>query len=243
MKLHKIGIMSLFIFIQSAAIQNSFNNIYDLLTIDEMQKTTRLNTEDLNRIFEFIKRQQNIHLHSWSLSYSLLPDLINKMKFKKGCEIGTAFGTHSEFILQNTNVDTLYSVDPYRHFSKGEFNDPMNLNQDYFDVLYEMVKKRLATFLHRSILIRATSMEAYTKIKNNELDFVYIDGNHSYKSVKEDLETWYEKVRPGGLISGDDYGHPEFPGVKQAVDEFFKNKNLELHRSTIVKEFYWAIKF
>jgi predicted O-methyltransferase YrrM len=58
-------------------------------------------------------------------------------------------------------------------------------------------------------------------------DFIYIDGNHSYDAVKDDLTKWYPKLKKGGLIAGDDYSklaeeklfNYNF-GVKRAVDEF-----------------------
>jgi hypothetical protein len=42
-------------------------------------------------------------------------------------------------------------------------------------------------------------------IKNESLDFVYIDANHKYDAVKKDLELWYPKVRKGGVFAGHDY--------------------------------------
>ena len=62
------------------------------------------------------------------------------------------------------------------------------------------------------------------KIKEyRRTDFVYIDGNHDYEFVLKDLETWFTKVKPGGIIFGDDYLRPY--GVSKAVNEFsFKYK-------------------
>ena len=48
-----------------------------------------------------------------------------------------------------------------------------------------------------------------------------LDAGHSYEDVKNDINIWYKKVKPGGVISGDDYGGTFFPGVTQAADEFF----------------------
>ena len=59
------------------------------------------------------------------------------------------------------------------------------------------------------------------------LDWVYIDGNHTYEFVLEDLRSWYPKVRPGGLVVGDDYDRPDAwwnDGVTKAVTEFTKTE-------------------
>jgi predicted O-methyltransferase YrrM len=60
----------------------------------------------------------------------------------------------------------------------------------------------------------------YENFKNESIDFLFVDGDHRYKSVKEDLKLWFPKIKPGGIISGHDYNEPSC-GVRQAVDEFF----------------------
>jgi predicted O-methyltransferase YrrM len=62
------------------------------------------------------------------------------------------------------------------------------------------------------------------------LDFVYIDGDHSYEGVKIDLEISLRKLKPGGLITGDDYGPGNWwqGGVKRAVDEFGWHESVTL---------------
>ena len=49
-------------------------------------------------------------------------------------------------------------------------------------------------------------------------DLVFIDGDHSEEGVREDLEHWLPKMRPGGVLGGHDYGNPQYPGVARAVD-------------------------
>jgi hypothetical protein len=66
-------------------------------------------------------------------------------------------------------------------------------------------------------------MQAVTKFADNSLDFVYLDGNHTYDFVKQDLNAWYNKVKVGGILAGHDY---PLKSVKQAVDEFCKDKKL-----------------
>jgi hypothetical protein len=71
--------------------------------------------------------------------------------------------------------------------------------------------------------LRETSLSASTHFKDASLDFVFIDADHSYESVKADIDAWLPKVRHGGILAGHDYGAPLWPGVKQAVDERFPN--------------------
>lgn len=68
--------------------------------------------------------------------------------------------------------------------------------------------------------IVATSEQAALVIPS-DYDMVFLDAMHTYENVKADLERWWPRIRPGGLLVCHDYGHDHFPGVKQAVDERF----------------------
>jgi len=174
----------------------------------------------MGNIKDIINKYKSEAENCWSQSYSPFSKVINSFSFKIGVEIGVAFGGHSEYILQNTSVDNLYGVDPYLHIEN--YKDPMNLPQDQFDELYNFTVNRLSNYNNRYKHIRKKSCDAVIEFNNNELDFVYIDADHSYNGVFNDLCLWFCKVREGGIIGGHDYEHPNFPGVKQAIDEFFR---------------------
>jgi predicted O-methyltransferase YrrM len=69
--------------------------------------------------------------------------------------------------------------------------------------------------------IRKQSVEASQDFQDNSCDVVYIDMQHTYEAVKEDLNAWYPKVKAGGYIAGHDAHHP---GVSRAIKEFFGNQ-------------------
>lgn len=163
---------------------------------------------------------------TWGLGYGHFSKILNNFNLKTGIEIGVAFGGHAEAILKNTNVEKLYGVDPYEH-TIG-YNDPMNYPQIEFDELYKLTLKRLSKFGNRYKHIRKYSCEAVDLVPD-ESDFVYIDADHSYFGVWNDLCTWFPKIRTGGIIGGHDYMHTNFPGVKKAIDEFFRRFGWEVH--------------
>jgi predicted O-methyltransferase YrrM len=68
--------------------------------------------------------------------------------------------------------------------------------------------------------MRKMSMEAVEEFEKESLDFVFIDSNHSFDYVMEDLIEWSKRVRKGGIISGDDYFHFRKAGVIEAVDTY-----------------------
>ena len=65
--------------------------------------------------------------------------------------------------------------------------------------------------------MRMDSVEAAKRVEDGSLDFVFIDGDHSYDGCKRDIAAWTPKVKLGGWIGGHDYS--ERWGVKRAVDE------------------------
>lgn len=155
--------------------------------------------------------------------YHIFPNLINRYNLKRGCEIGVATGGHSYAMLKNSIVRRLYSVDSYSPDYFTEF-----AAKGVLDLYFLHVKIRLEQFGNRSEMIRMTSADAAKLFKNNELDFVFIDADHSYESAKEDITLWYRKVRSGGIIGGDDYA-THWPGVPKAVDEFFGKLGLKIN--------------
>jgi predicted O-methyltransferase YrrM len=115
-----------------------------------------------------------------------------------GVEVGTAHGFNALKILKHWKGE-LKCVDIWA-----------------WDSDYEIAIKNLGF----ERCIRKSSVEAITDFKNESLDWVYIDADHSYKSVLNDLIIWRSKVRQGGIISGHDYVNAFNYGVIQAVNEF-----------------------
>jgi predicted O-methyltransferase YrrM len=71
-------------------------------------------------------------------------------------------------------------------------------------------------------IMKMESFAASKRIGNNELDFVFIDADHTYEKVREDIRAWWPTVKKNGILCGHDYGSPNKKwGVKKAVDEIF----------------------
>lgn len=101
----------------------------------------------------------------------------------------------------------------------------------------EDFKEAKKLLLPEAILIKGYSKEIAGTIEDESLDFVYIDADHHYENVKADINSWYCKVRTGGIISGHDYcRYLNHFGVIEAVDEFCKNHGYEIKLTT---DDYW----
>ena len=146
-------------------------------------------------------------------------------KFSTGAEIGVWRGAFSQEILARCQPRALHLVDPWlfdpsfprRWYGGGEAKSQSDMDAIYGSVVARF-RSRPEVSVHRS-----PSHEAATAFPDHSLDWVYIDGDHSYEAVRRDLADWSAKVKPGGLIVGDDYEWKDESGacsVKRAVDEF-----------------------
>lgn len=151
-------------------------------------------------------------------------DLVKSLKLKgNGIEIGVQQGKFSKRILENSDLH-LYLVDAWRN--QSDYNDSANV----CDVahLAKMITTiaSLQEYEGRFTVIREFSSRAAKMFANNFFDFIYIDANHSYQEVKNDIKNWFPKLKCGGTIAGHDYVKDDSVfQVKKAVDEFF-GKNI-----------------
>lgn len=86
------------------------------------------------------------------------------------------------------------------------------------DDLYNKFIKNMEPVKDTFTAIREDSTKAADLYTDNSLDFIFLDADHSYESVKRDITAWLPKVKSGGILAGDDY-HPNFPGTMAAVNE------------------------
>jgi hypothetical protein len=74
--------------------------------------------------------------------------------------------------------------------------------------------------------LKMPSEQAASLFEDGTLDFVFLDADHRYEAVRRDLEVWFPKIKRRGVLGGHDYLHPDFPGVRRAADEFFREQGL-----------------
>lgn len=150
-----------------------------------------------------------------------------------GAEVGVHLGEFSSTILTIARPTLLYLIDPWKYFPDPAHKEAMyggerDIQKD-MDGRYEGVLKKF----HREIssgvvkVYREFSVEAARLIGHEELDYVYIDADHSYEGVSQDLKSFFPKVKKGGLIFGDDYSLGGWwkDGVVRAFNEFVAETN------------------
>lgn len=127
-----------------------------------------------------------------------MPQFFKEYGFQIGAEIGVFKGEFTEKFCQAELI--MYAIDPWMAY-KGAGRTEQK--QEKQDAQYEETVKRLEQYDCR--ILRKTSMEALKYVNDGELDFVYLDGDHSFRHIAADLVEWSKKVRKGGIVAGHDY--------------------------------------
>lgn len=151
-----------------------------------------------------------------------LAKLFAELKFTTGVEIGTDQGEYAEVLSKTIPNLKLYCVDPWKTEAYEQGYQPESFEgQEYFDKRLNDTMKRLEGF--NCTIVRKTSMEAVNTFADNSFDFVYIDGNHDFLNVTQDIHYWTKKVRKGGIVSGHDfvrYPSRKFNHVQRVVNAY-----------------------
>jgi predicted O-methyltransferase YrrM len=141
-------------------------------------------------------------------------------------EIGSYFGASTCFIAEalNTKPDgKLLCIDTWG-------NDAMSEGKKD---TFETFLKNTVKYKHKIKTIRCKSNEAISEIKNT-IDLLFIDGDHAYSGVTEDINNYLPKLNNGALIIFHDYGAE---GVRRAIHE-------RIHpiakKYASLKNMYWA---
>lgn len=141
-----------------------------------------------------------------------LAALFAELGFVRGVEVGVERGFYSEVLCRANPGLMLWCVDPWETYTG--YRDYVTAEKVYS--FYEDAKQRLKPYGCR--LVRKFSMDAVKEFENRSLDFVYIDGNHQFEFVAQDIGFWARKVRRGGIISGHDFIRRKAPTATHVVE-------------------------
>lgn len=166
-----------------------------------------------------------------------LAALFAELGFNQGAEIGVAEGNYSEVLLRANPQLELTLVDPWTRYSD---NPRAHSDEHQQFSLNETKRKTQGYNVH---IIQDYSMNAVRDVPLGSLDFVYIDGHHSFDYVVCDLVEWSKRVRSGGIIAGDDYYAMKWGGVVEAVQAYTSAHSINpwficnAHKSV---DFFWV---
>lgn len=142
-------------------------------------------------------------------------------------EIGVAEGNFSEDMLKwPIKPRKVYMVDRWKSV-RSQKGDAAH-SQHWHDKNLATVLARTAIYGSRAIVLRGDSIVVCNQVPDKSLALVYIDGDHSYRGVMDDIWAWGQKVIDGGVMAFHDYEAPQY-GVKRAVQDFCKPRGIKVH--------------
>lgn len=128
-----------------------------------------------------------------------LARLFGSLGCKTGAEIGVETGNFSEVICRANPAGRLICVDPWTPY-RG-YRD--HVGAEKLEGFYETTKARLAPY--NVTFCREFSLDAAQLVPNGSLDYVFLDANHDFQHIAEDMCAWIPKVDVGGIIAGHDF--------------------------------------
>lgn len=148
--------------------------------------------------------------------------MINKLDspVREGTEVGVWLGRNSRVLLNQFPELVLNLVDCY----DDKLLEPALQSRFGAGKAERIAHRILRDYEDRCRWFKQQSIKAAKRVQDASQDFVFIDANHDYESVRDDIEAWMTKVRPGGLLCGHDYNSVYFEGCVRAVDEAFGNR-------------------
>ena len=162
--------------------------------------------------------------------YETLVALIKKNNYQSYVEIGLGCGKTIRYLVKNIIEPNFkfHGIDPYEKYdelhTKG-LRHPESFFKENMKELINTVKD------DRFIFYNEYSHNMVQHFENDSIDIVFIDGNHTYKYVLQDMKDWYSVVRIGGILAGHDYyplgKNHSYRQVGEAVEQFCKNNNIE----------------
>ncbi len=164
-----------------------------------------------------------------------------------GVEVGVHRGIFAKTLLLSWN-GFLNLVDPY--YSDYDSEEIAEVRGDRSNDLRE-TRISIHPHLSRCRLILQSSVDASKMFENESLCFVYVDACHQYKDTKEDIETWWPKIKKGGILAGHDIisrdGESKTSGwgryVQPAVFEFALEHDLTVFLVTEKDGLPWSYYF
>lgn len=165
-------------------------------------------------------------------SRDTLGKIYQEAGFTVGAEIGVKKGDYSEIICKQVPDLTYYCV-------------------DMWDLVEDKYQHRRRRYLRKAQqvlspynvkFIKKKSLDAVKDFEDRSLDFVYIDADHTFDNVVQDIIQWSAKVKHGGIIAGHDYFQHIYGGVVPAVDAYTRCHRIHPWYVTyeIAPSFFWV---
>ena len=150
---------------------------------------------------------------------SVIINMIRDNNVKKYVEVGVEYGVTLVKVLSelDSELDEYWAIDPWKpvgmkYGGKLGYRTPLEWYEMYASICAKMAEFRSLK------VVKLPSTYIASLLPDEYFDMVYIDGDHCYQAVYDDLCAWYPKIKMGGVISGHDWN---IRSVRDALRDFF----------------------
>jgi len=166
--------------------------------------------------------------------------IIDSLKDKKGLLTGVEIGVYKGDMICSLldlepRIERIYGIDPYTRSTEYR----IRWAQSNWDSLYEIVMKKLSKYEDRVFMIRDKSELSWDDIPM--VDFVEIDGGHTYHQTLQDIELYEQKVNKGGVLCGHDYFGKYTQPVRSAVHGYASKHGRNICESADAGMWWWRV--
>lgn len=235
--------MNKYKFIYSSRHRYFLITIYLLIRLFLFKKIEAFNKKNSSWVAEFKNylsgKKFNFTNDYFSHHVEYLVNLLNKLKIKekkiKVLEIGCFEGMSTIFFLNFLSNCKITCVDPFKPAEE--------LFQKNFNLVYDNFTSNTNDFKNRISLHKNTS-NSFFKINRKKFDIVYIDGNHHYDFVLNDLINSFDNLKINGIIIMDDFLWKYYEDINQnpigaikkfLFDNFFRVKILNINYQFVIQ--------
>lgn len=211
--------------------------------IDTSQNSIRAGQTDNSDPFhhlpadEWVQKQVDWRNKSQPSGSGLEEVLVKHFGDKKfvGAEIGVCLAATTELFMKKVpNIEKYYAIDSYPAYTDWNGAD---FNEERQSLMKQYAVDVLKPYADKIEFVYEDSTEYSQKVEDNSLDFIFIDGDHSYEGFLRDLQNYFSKVKSGGIVSGDDIS---LVAIQKGLQEFFKGSKVEINTNNkmwyLVKE-------
>ena len=172
----------------------------------------------------------------WNSDSPAFAHVLNTVKPRLIIEVGSWKGASAIHMAKLAPQAEILCIDTW--LGSAEMWDYPDLKRHHgFPQVYYTFASNVVHFVGRERIcpLPLSSTAAATLLKRRGVlaDVVYIDGAHEYVDVRRDIEEYWPLVRPGGILFGDDYGHPE---VYQAVQDTLHDVRVMWEKFVVIKD-------
>jgi predicted O-methyltransferase YrrM len=166
---------------------------------------------------------EHLMSHNWFDYADFYDEMAARPDFKVYVELGCWKGhsvCHLAKRLKDKKDAVVYAVD---YWDSADTLEALNYLPEDSPSLYAIYNRNLEIAGVRCLVqdIKGCSWETASRFKDESVDFVYLDADHSTESVMRDIKAWWPKLKPMGIMAG---GHDyNWDTVRSAVRNVFND--------------------